>query len=86
MTHMLIETFDDAGKAEMEIDLPTSVLDLNTKVVTSEKPVTITRSEFRTHGERWDSTPDPHGRTRRQSADGHLQSEDETVPCSDKTK
>ncbi len=52
MTHTLIETYDDAEKVEMKIDMPTSTLDLNTKVVTSETPVTISRSDFQITGER----------------------------------
>jgi Lipopolysaccharide-assembly, LptC-related len=50
MTRLLIETFDDEGREEMTIDLPQSVLDLNTKVITTENGVLIKRSDFELTG------------------------------------
>src|SRR5207249_4429614 len=36
MSKLLIETFDEKGKPEMTIDLPQSILDLNTKIISTE--------------------------------------------------
>lgn len=52
MAQVQVETFDENGKTEMKIDMPSSVLDLNTRIVTSETPVTIRRSDFEVTGER----------------------------------
>ena len=46
-----METYDADGKPEMTIEIPTSILDLNTRVVTSNQPVTIRRSDFELTGE-----------------------------------
>lgn len=46
MSDLQIETFDEAGEREMSIDLPTSVLDLTTSVISTEKQVTISRDDF----------------------------------------
>jgi hypothetical protein len=51
MSNMQVETFDEAGKHEMGIDLPTSVLDLNTSVISTQKHVTIRREDFILTGE-----------------------------------
>jgi lipopolysaccharide-assembly LptC-related protein len=51
MTHVNMETFDDAGKSDMKIDMKTSVLDLNTRIVVSKEPVTVRRSDFELWGE-----------------------------------
>ena len=51
MTNLEIETFDEESKPEMQIDLPTAVLDTDTSVVTSEKHVTISRDDFKLTGE-----------------------------------
>lgn len=51
MSDLQIETFDDDGNHEMNIDLPTSTLDLTTSVITAHKPVTIKREDFELHGE-----------------------------------
>ena len=50
MTDLQIETFDDNGKHEMGIDLPTSTLDLTTSVITAHKAVTIKREDFELKG------------------------------------
>lgn len=50
MTRLLIETFDEEGKEEMTVDLPQSVLDLNTRVVSTENSVLIKRSDFELTG------------------------------------
>lgn len=50
MTVLRIETFDDDGKQEMTIDLPQSILDLNTRVISTENGVLIKRSDFELTG------------------------------------
>jgi len=50
LTNLKIETYDDAGKSDMMIDMPKSVLDLNTRILSSEEPVTIHRSDFEVTG------------------------------------
>lgn len=51
MTTLLIETFDEEGNEEMSINLPQSRLDLNTRVITTEKGVLIKRSDFEITGQ-----------------------------------
>ena len=51
MTDLKIETFDKDVASEMVIDLPSSVLDLNTRVITTEKKVRIKREDFELDGE-----------------------------------
>lgn len=51
MKDLKIETFNDEGAHEMAIDLPTSVLDLDTSVITTDKHVTIRRVDFELTGE-----------------------------------
>ena len=46
-----IETYNADGSREMSVDAKASVLDLNTKVVTSNEPATIRRSDFEITGE-----------------------------------
>ena len=52
MTQVEVETFDEQGKTQMKIDMPSSVLDLKTRIVTSDTPVTIHRADFEVTGER----------------------------------
>lgn len=52
MSNVSIETFDESGATEMTIKLSTSVLDLNTQMLTSDEPVTIKRDDFELTGER----------------------------------
>lgn len=47
-----VETFDADGKSQMKIQMPRSVLDLNTKIITSDSPVTVERADFEVTGER----------------------------------
>ncbi len=51
MSELQVETFDEAGEREMVIDLPTSVLDLTTSVITANRPVKIQRDDFEITGE-----------------------------------
>ena len=50
-TSLNIETYDENGQREMQIDAPRSTLDLNTKIVTSDVPVTIRRADFEVTGD-----------------------------------
>jgi hypothetical protein len=51
MTTLLIETFDEQGAEEMSINLPRSVLDLQTRVITTNAGVLIKRSDFEISGQ-----------------------------------
>jgi Lipopolysaccharide-assembly, LptC-related len=46
MTKLQIQTFDDTEAEEMSIVLPDSVLDLNTRVITTKSGVTVKRDDF----------------------------------------
>src|SRR5690606_6734551 len=50
MADMQLETYDDSGKPEMTIDLPASVLNVNTRIITTDSNVTIKRSDFEITG------------------------------------
>ena len=55
MNDLHVETFDEAGATELTIELPTSVLDLTTRVLsTKEGGVTIKRSDFEVTGDAMD--------------------------------
>ena len=49
-TQLKIETYDEAGKQEMAIEMPNSVFNLKTRVLTSTDPVTIRRTDFEVTG------------------------------------
>ncbi|MGB8170120.1 MAG: LPS export ABC transporter periplasmic protein LptC [Chthoniobacteraceae bacterium] len=51
MTTLLIETFDDEGNEEMSINLPRSILNLETHVLTTDAGVVIKRSDFEIAGQ-----------------------------------
>jgi hypothetical protein len=51
MTNAKIETYDDYGKPDMTVLLPLSLLDLNTRVVTSDRPFILRRTDFDLVGE-----------------------------------
>lgn len=51
MSQLQVETFDEQGEREMSMDLPTSVLDVTTSVITAQKQVTIRREDFELTGE-----------------------------------
>lgn len=61
MVMVKIETYDDEGNPEMTIDVPRSTLDLNTRIVTSNFPVTIRRSDFEVTGETMQFNPETRG-------------------------
>ncbi len=46
-----IETFEDDGSSEMTIDLPQSVLNVNTSVISTKKHVEIKRDDFSLTGQ-----------------------------------
>ena len=63
MMELEVETFDDKGVSEMVIDLPVSILDLNTRVLTTDSQVTIRRSDFEITGRSMEfDTKTKHGR------------------------
>ena len=63
MMELQVETFDDEGKSEMVIDLPESVLDITTRLLTTDKEVTIRRSDFEITGQSMEfDTKTKHGR------------------------
>ncbi len=51
MTDLQIETFNEQGEHEMQIDMPTSVLNTDTSVITTNHHVTIRRADFELTGE-----------------------------------
>ncbi len=51
MSEAQVETYNEDGDSEMVIDLPESVLDLNTRVITTDQHVTIKRSDFEITGQ-----------------------------------
>lgn len=53
MAKLLIETFDETGKREMTIDIPSSVMNLSSKtiVTNTEEVVTIRREDFELTGQ-----------------------------------
>ena len=51
MSALQVETFNADGEREMLIDLPTSILDLNTRVISTQERVTIKRSDFEITGQ-----------------------------------
>lgn len=63
MADLQVETFDDQGASEMTIDLPSSILDLNTRVITTDSHVTIRRSDFEITGRTMEfDTKTKHGK------------------------
>jgi len=60
MTGLRIETYDDAGKPDLNIDMPISLLDLKTNLISSTDPVTIRRADFKITGA--NATFDPQSR------------------------
>jgi len=51
MKNLQIETLNEDGEHEMTIDVPTSVFDTDTSVITTNKHVTIRREDFELAGE-----------------------------------
>ena len=50
LTQLKIETYSEAGKPDMTIDMPDSLFDLRTRVFSSVEPVTIRRPDFEVTG------------------------------------
>jgi len=50
LTQLKIETYDEEGKPEMSIDMPLSMFNLKTRIITSVDPVTIWRTDFQVTG------------------------------------
>jgi len=51
MSSMYVQSYDDKGEPEMDIDLPTSVFDLSAHVLTSQARTTIKREDFEISGD-----------------------------------
>lgn len=51
MTAVHVETFDETGQSSMTIDLGASLLDLNSRIVSSNEPATIKRWDFEIVGD-----------------------------------
>jgi hypothetical protein len=52
MTNAFMQTYDDKGMPDANVFLTRSVLDLNTRIVTSDIPVTVHRSDFEITGQK----------------------------------
>ena len=52
MTHAYMQTYDDKETPDITIYMTRSLLDLNTRVITSEVPVVIRRSDFEITGQK----------------------------------
>ena len=52
MQNAYLQTYDDKQTEDADIFLPSSMLDLNTRIVTSDTPVTVTRSDFEIVGQK----------------------------------
>ena len=50
MSDLRIETFDDQGKSDVDIEMPVSMLDLKTNIVSSKEPIKIKRTDFEVTG------------------------------------
>ncbi len=46
MKEAQVETFNEEGETDMHIEMPVSILDLNTRVITSNTKATIKREDF----------------------------------------
>lgn len=51
MNELFLETYEDDGAPSMMIQLPTSVLDVNTRILSTDKSVIIRRSDFELTGQ-----------------------------------
>ena len=51
MSDTKVDTYNEEGEPEMSIELPVSVLDLATKVITSDTKTTIRREDFTVSGD-----------------------------------
>ena len=50
LTQLKIETYDEEGKPEMAIDMPLSMFNLKSRILSSADPVTIRRTDFEVTG------------------------------------
>ncbi len=50
MKMLRVETFNEKGESEMVIDLPSSVLDLNTRIISTSERATVKRADFEITG------------------------------------
>jgi hypothetical protein len=52
MENAFMQTYDDKGAADANVFMTSSVLDLDTRIVTSDVPVTVRRSDFEIVGQK----------------------------------
>ena len=52
MSKVQLQTYNEKKEPEMQIDMQNAILDLNTRVVTTDNPVRIQRSDFELFGDR----------------------------------
>lgn len=52
MSKVELQTFDNQKNQDMQIEMKNAILDLNTRVVTTEQPVRIVRADFELTGDR----------------------------------
>jgi hypothetical protein len=52
MQNAYLQTYDEKETEDADIYLPSSMLDLNTRIVTSDTPVTVSRSDFEIVGQK----------------------------------
>jgi len=50
LTQLKIETYDDDGKSDMLIDMPNSLFNLKTRILSSDDPITIRRNDLELTG------------------------------------
>jgi len=51
MKGVIMQTYDENGQSEMLINLPSSILDLATRIVKSDEPFTLRRTDFEITGD-----------------------------------
>ncbi len=51
MAEMRVQSYDDKGQPDLDIDLPTSVLDMDAHILTSHARTTIKREDFKISGD-----------------------------------
>ena len=51
MKGVVMQTYDANGKSEMYIEMPSSILDLTTRMVKSDEPFTLRRNDFEMTGD-----------------------------------
>jgi len=52
MSKVQLQTYNEKKEKEMQIDMQNAILDLNTRIVTTDSPVRVRRSDFELFGDR----------------------------------